>query len=89
MKKLTIFSSLFLLVFGLTIGITVGFNDQAQAGGPTCIGYCEYDPAHCHGVLGYCDNPREPLNHVWHSHGTCTGTGYCDTIFGECCDNGS
>ncbi|MCP4567594.1 MAG: hypothetical protein GY841_08450 [FCB group bacterium] len=39
MKRTTLFSTLFLIVFGLTMGTTFIFNDQAEANLP-CPGGC-------------------------------------------------
>jgi hypothetical protein len=91
MKKLTIFSSLFLLVFALTVGITVGFTEKAYAE----IGYCDTDcvyglPVCEPGYHPFCMEPfpnHAGINALW-SYGECVypGTGYCPRIFSGCCD---
>ncbi len=86
MKKLTIFSSLFLLVFSLTIGITVGLTGEAQA--IPCQGMCIYS------IFPECrpDTPPECEQHMAGPNGLyspweCTaGYGWCPEQRIGCCD---
>ncbi len=71
MKKVTVFSSLFVLVFGCALGMTVMFHTPAKAidqCGEICEGY--YDCTYQTGPLCTA-NPRMPYYKYFHP--TCGG----------------
>ncbi len=74
MKKLTILSSLFVVAFGLAVGMTVMFTAPAKAiweCGDICTGY--YDCTYQTGPL-CTSNPRMPYYKYFHP--TCGGGPY-------------
>lgn len=68
MKKVTALSGVVLLVFGLTLGITVSLTQDANADWPDCVFLCLYD------LQCKPDGPTCPpsLGEMWYK-ALCTG----------------
>jgi hypothetical protein len=87
MKKATIFSAVFLFVFGLTAGMVVGLNENAaaieQCAGPCLVTtYCSLHT----GAL--CPDPSKPY-YVYLKALCAGGPGNCPFIYEQCdCWNG-
>ena len=87
MKKVTILSSLFVVAFGLALGMTVMFNTPAKADpqcADICLGYyeCTYETGPA------CTAPKMPYYKYWQP--TCSGGPYnCNglRVLAGCCSH--
>ncbi len=59
MKKVVILSGLFLSIFGLTLGLTIGTSDSVMAA-PWCPETCHYDLYCSYNTGPLCPNPARP-----------------------------
>jgi hypothetical protein len=87
MKKVTIFSSLFLVVFGLTLGITALSTNALAHFGP-CTAGCVYE-LYCDDYIGpRCPDPNYP-HMLWAINGQCLDGDpehFCFSHFVGCCN---
>lgn len=60
MRKLSVFSLLFLFAFGMSAGFVVGFADEARADIPTCEFACKVEFVCTTETGPLCNNPRFP-----------------------------
>ena len=88
MKRISVYSGMFLLVFGAVLGLTAFTPDDVSAGIP-CPEWCIYELS-CTSTTGpNCTDPAKP--YYWMGvNGWCT-TGephhFCGDVFKNCCSN--